>query len=117
MKVLNKYTLVFAFFFSGSAFSHGGIKLESSNPSSNAMLMESPQALSFSFSQELRLMKVTVKGQNAGEVDVGFRLSHDKEAEYTWALPKLKPDTYTVEWIAMGSDGHKMKESYSFMVH
>lgn len=117
MKFLNKYIFVFSFLFSGAALSHGGIELINKTPNDNAMLMESPGSLSFTFSQALHLMKVVVHGENTGEVDFAFKPSRDKQAEYSWTLPTLKPDTYTVEWIAMGSDGHKMKESYSFMVH
>jgi copper resistance protein C len=32
-------------------------------------------------------------------------------------LPMLTPDTYSVQWKAMGEDGHMMKGAYNFMQH
>ncbi len=105
------------FMFSAGAIAHGDVKLESSSPSDNAMLMNSPEQLTLTYSKPLRLMKVSITGNETGEVDFDFRPTAEKQAAYTWQLKDLKPDTYTVEWIAMGGDGHKMKASFSFMVH
>lgn len=117
MQLIYKISLALMLMFSAGATAHGDVKLESSSPSDNAMLMSAPEQLSLTYSNPLRLMKVSITGNETGEVDFAFRPTADKKAAYTWQLPALQPDTYTVEWIAMGADGHKMKATFSFMVH
>lgn len=106
----------FFLLFASVALAHGGIKV-TTTPSDNAMLMEAPSSLSLAYSEPLRLLKVSVSGKATGRIAVNFKPSGEKQSEYNVALPSLSADTYTVEWIAMSSDGHKMKESFSFMVH
>tara|TARA_B100002049_G_scaffold135863_1_gene100666 strand:+ start:366 stop:719 length:354 start_codon:yes stop_codon:yes gene_type:complete len=117
MQNILKIGLALMLMFSAGAIAHGDVMLESSSPSDNAMLMSAPEQLTLTYSKPLRLMKVSITGNEAGEVDFAFTPASGKQADYTWQLPVLKPDTYTVEWIAMGGDGHKMKATFSFMVH
>ncbi|AXR07147.1 copper resistance CopC family protein [Salinimonas sediminis] len=117
MKVIHKCLVISGLLFSSAAFSHGGVELTKTMPKDDAMLMSAPQTLELSFSAKLQLMKVTLSKKNGDEIDFGFTPSREAEADYSWELPELSPATYNVEWIAMGSDGHKMKDSYSFMVH
>jgi hypothetical protein len=39
------------------------------------------------------------------------------QANFAIALPALKPAKYTVSWMIMGDDGHKMKGEFGFMLH
>ena len=117
MKNILKVGLALILMFSAGAVAHGDVTLESSSPSDNAMLMSPPEQLTLAYSKPLRLMKVSITGNETGEVDFDFSPTSEKQADYTWQLPALQADTYAVEWIAMGSDGHKMKATFSFMVH
>lgn len=117
MQLIYKIVLILMVTFSAGAIAHGDVKLKSSSPSDNAMLMSAPETLTLTYSKPLRLMKVSIKGNKTGDVDFDFTPSPKKQAAYTWQLPLLKPDTYTVKWIAMGGDGHKMKAQLSFMLH
>jgi methionine-rich copper-binding protein CopC len=117
MKVIHKCLVISGLLFSNAAFAHGGIELTKTMPKDDAMLMSAPQTLELSFSAKLQLMKVTLSKKNGDEIDFGFKPSREAEADYSWELPKLPAATYYVEWIAMGNDGHKLKDSYSFMVH
>ena len=57
------------------------------------------------------------KGNETGDIDFDFTPTSEQQATYSWQLPALKADSYTVEWIAIGGDGHKVKSTFSFMVH
>ncbi|MCU7555397.1 copper resistance protein CopC [Alteromonas sp. ASW11-19] len=117
MQFIYKIGLALMLAFSTQALAHGDVKLESSSPSDNAMLMSAPEQLTLSYTKPLRLMKVSINGKKTGDVGFDFEPKAKKQATYSWQLPVLKPDSYTVEWIAMGGDGHKMKATVSFMVH
>ncbi len=117
MKTLIKSVAVLGLLFSSIAMAHEGIEIESSVPADNAMLMESPSELAVSFSKEVRLIKVVLKNQQGDGVDFDFTPPKEAAAHFSWSLPKLSPAHYQVELIILGADGHKMKESFSFMVH
>ena len=117
MQLIYKIGLILMLTFSAGAFAHGNVELESSSPSDNTMLMNAPESLTLTYSKPLRLMKVSLKGNETGDIDFDFTPTSEQQATYSWQLPALKADSYTVEWIAMGGDGHKMKSTFSFMVH
>jgi copper resistance protein C len=97
------------------ALGHAG--LSESVPAKNAMLMQSPEALSLTFTGEVTLAKVKLSLGDDQAVDFGFAPSADSAKEFSWALPTLKMGNYTVTWNALGHDGHKMSGKFQFMVH
>ncbi|MCC2605331.1 copper resistance CopC family protein [Planctobacterium marinum] len=117
MKTLIKFLTVISLAFSSTVFAHAGIKLESSLPANNAMLMEAPQELSLTFNKGVRLVKVSLKNKQGKKVKFGFKPSKQASQNYTWKLPKLSPENYVVDWVILGSDGHKMHGKFGFMVH
>lgn len=117
MKSIVVIAFMLAIVTASPVFAHGNTGLESSTPAKNAMLMSAPETLELKFSQPLRLIKVILTGEQSGQIDTGFTPSMDKQATFSQQLPNLGPDSYSVEWIAMAQDGHKLKGSFSFMVH
>ncbi|PKI14917.1 copper resistance CopC family protein [Colwellia sp. 12G3] len=115
MKKIIKLLIILSFTVSSLAFAHVGLNI--SIPKDNAMLMQSPESLVLTFTKEVRVVKVILKDSKDNEVDFGFKLNKDSAAEFSWALPKLIPSNYRVEWTIMGADGHKMKGKFGFMVH
>ncbi len=101
--------------FSSGLLAH--VKVSSSEPANQAMLMQTPKKLSLSFSQEVRVIKATLKTKQGKKVDFDFKPTKQAAAEFSWALPKLAPANYQVDLIFLGSDGHKMKERFDFMLH
>lgn len=91
--------------------------LTESVPAKNAMLMQSPETLSLSFAGEVKLTKVELSSGNNQVVDFGFTPSADSAKAFSWPLPALKMGNYTVTWVALGHDGHKMSGNFQFMVH
>jgi len=115
MKTIIKSLIFISILFVNTAYAHVG--LESSTPKNNAMLMASPKKLDLNFSGEVRLIKVVLKKNKGQKIDFGFKPQKQAQKSFSWALPKLSPANYEVEWTIMGKDGHLMKNKLGFMVH
>ncbi|MDM7860367.1 copper resistance protein CopC [Alteromonas sp. ASW11-36] len=115
MKYLVKFTPVLAFFFSSVLLAH--VQLQNSEPTNNAMLASSPERLSLTFGNDVRLLKVTFSDSKGEEVNFGFKPVKNSGDNFSWGLPQLATGNYVVEMIFFGEDGHKMKERINFMIH
>jgi hypothetical protein len=98
-----------------SASAH--ISLKQSTPAQEAMLMKSPEQLSLTFGGEVRLAKVIIKDEKNKSINFDFKPSSTPSTDFSWSLPSLVQGTYTVKWTALGGDGHKMTDTFRFMVH
>ncbi|PAJ71888.1 copper resistance protein CopC [Pseudoalteromonas sp. NBT06-2] len=115
MKFFNTAITLLSLALTFSASAH--VSLKQSTPKSDAMLMQSPEKLSLTFSGDVRLAKVTVKNAKNKAMDINFKPSATPNNNFSWSLPNLETGNYTVKWFALGGDGHKMSESFNFMVH
>ncbi|GHE92676.1 copper resistance CopC family protein [Thalassotalea profundi] len=115
MKKLIKFLTVISVVFSSAVFAH--VHLEKSVPADNAMLMNPPEELTLMFTKEVRVVKITLKNKQGKKVNFGFKPTKEASAEFTWKLPELAPANYIVDVTFLGKDGHKMKDSFGFMVH
>ena len=115
MKFFNIAAAVLALALSGSVSAHTSLKL--STPADGAMLMQSPEQLSLTFSGKVRLAKVQINDANNQAVNFNFKPSATPETDFSWALPKLDAGQYSVKWLVMGGDGHKMSGTFDFMLH
>ena len=103
--------------FAGQALAHAHLK--TSVPSDKSTVATSPASLALSFSEALNLkftgikligpQKAAIKTGDAALTDNGNGLS----VPVTATLPA---GTYTVEWHALSTDGHKTTGTYSFTV-
>ena len=116
MKFFNIATAVLGLALTFSASAH--ISLKQSTPESNAMLMQSPKQLTLTFSGEVRLAKVLVSDSENQRVDFSFKPSATPNKNFNWSLPNLSEGSYTVKWIALGGDGHKMSGTFNLsLIH
>tara|TARA_R110001583_G_scaffold11285_2_gene51360 strand:+ start:34809 stop:35162 length:354 start_codon:yes stop_codon:yes gene_type:complete len=106
-------TLGLALTFSASAH----ISLKQSTPIEQAMLMKSPEKLALTFSGKVRLVKLSISDKNNQDVNFDFKPSSTPSKNFNWPLPSLDQGNYTVKWMVLGGDGHKMSGKYSFMLH
>lgn len=115
MKLVSTFILGISLTLSSSVWAHVG--LSSSNPVKGAMLNESPSKLELTYSAPVRLVKVSL--QNAQNKSIALTLPGivKPQSHYSFALPVLAASSYTVSWMTMGKDGHKMKGKFNFMVH
>jgi methionine-rich copper-binding protein CopC len=101
---------------STEAFAHAHLK--SSVPADKSVV-EAPQELDLTFSEELNLKftGVTVIGPNKGAVKTGEAMLMDgKVGLMVPVSEKLGAGAYDVEWHALSADGHKTKGSFTFTV-
>jgi len=101
--------------FASNALAHAG--LEKSIPAANAMLDTAPSELILEFDKPLILMKLTLTDKMNGKaVNVNFAASSKTEKTHNLPLPKLANGHYSVNWAAMGKDGHNMNGEFEFMI-
>ncbi|MAY57624.1 MULTISPECIES: copper resistance CopC family protein [unclassified Pseudoalteromonas] len=115
MKFFNSAVAILGLVLTFSASAH--ISLKQSTPAQEAMLMKSPEQLSLTFGGEVRLAKVIIKDEKNKSINFDFKPSSTPSTDFNWSLPSLAHGTYTVKWTVLGGDGHKMSDSFSFMVH
>ena len=115
MKFFNSAVAILGLVLTFSASAH--ISLKQSIPAQEAMLMKSPEQLSLTFGGEVRLAKVIIKDEKNKSINFDFKPSATPSTDFNWSLPSLAQGTYTVKWTALGGDGHKMTDTFRFMVH
>lgn len=115
MQKIKLLLTVILFLMTSSVFAHADLK--TSVPKDGAMLMSSPKVLQLEFTKQVRLVKLTLENQSGAVIAIAFKPSTKASDTFSLALPMLPSSNYQVKWTAMGSDAHKMKGKFSFMVH
>ena len=95
--------------------------LVSSNPKSNAMLMESPKSISITFNEDL----IKISGKNVSKISLSNTIGNIKlgaitinKGTITAKLLKTLPvSKYKVTYRVISADGHPVSGSYNFWVH
>ena len=95
-------------------FAHA--KLTEASPANGAVANESPEALTLTFNEDVQLLKLTLTDTDNKTVATEFKPSSASQNSFIVALPELAKGAYTVNWTAMGDDGHKIEENYSFSI-
>ena len=88
-------------------------KILTSIPADNASYDTPLAAVELNFNKPSRLIKLSLKSQNK-KIPLSFKPSAKANTYFSIPLPKLKQGQYSLEWITLGSDGHKMKSKISF---
>lgn len=95
------------------ASAHTGLR--ASTPANQATVDTPPAEINLVFTGPVRLVKVELV--SAGEVvPTEFKPAAEAVAEYVIATPSVKSGNYTVNWAAIGADGHTVSNSFSFVV-
>jgi methionine-rich copper-binding protein CopC len=84
-------------------------------PKDGAMIVEAPENLNLTFTESVRLMRVTMK-MGETELDIGFSPVAAASDQFAIALPMLENASYTVNWVVMGADSHLVDGNLSFTV-
>ncbi|MBL4573488.1 MAG: copper resistance protein CopC [Gammaproteobacteria bacterium] len=90
------------------------VALVSSMPENGSIVNVAPGSIMLEFTEEVRLLKATVSVKGDEAMDIGFKPVAKAEKHFMVALPSLIQGDYLVNWTVMGSDGHRMEESFSF---
>lgn len=115
---MNKFKLLMisvALVSSVNALAHGMMTM--TVPKDGAMLMEQAEKVELHFKQPMRVMSLKVIASNGVPIPLKLDRKAPAKQHFQLTLPNIKPDTYRVEWKALGEDGHVMKGDFSFMQH
>lgn len=100
--------------FSNYLMAHSALK--STSPSNDEMLNKSPENISLTFLNPVKLIKFELISPEQKKVDTDFKASMADRMEYSINPGELSNGLYTVLWAFMGPDGHKMKGEFQFKV-
>ena len=104
--------LVFAF---GATGVSAHTALKESIPAADATVAAAPSKINLVFNGPVRLVKVELMASGQA-VPTGFKPSAEAVASFEIATPDVKTGSYTVNWAAIGADGHTVSNSFSFEV-
>ncbi|MCY4263689.1 MAG: copper resistance protein CopC [Gammaproteobacteria bacterium] len=97
----------------GISSAHNALK--ESTPADESTVETPPAEISLVFNGPVRLVKVEllVSGE---QISTEFRPSAEPQDQFVIATPDLQAGNYTVNWAAIGEDGHTVSNSFGFMV-
>ena len=89
--------------------------LKESTPGDGVTLSTIPSNLDLVFNADVRLIKLELMGVGH-EMATNFEPSSEVASIYKIQTPGMHPGEFTVNWAAIGSDGHTVTNSFSFVV-
>ena len=89
--------------------------LKASTPGNGVTLETIPTDLDLVFNAEVRLIKLELMGVGH-EMSTNFEPSSEVASTYKIQTPGMHPGEFTVNWAAIGADGHTVTNSFSFVV-
>lgn len=120
-KLQNKYSMLKRFVVSAAilastttAFAH--VHLISASPAVNASTSVAPKNLTLNFGSDVMLMNIKVVDSQQKNVPLNYEINHSMKKSFDVPVANLDKGKYTVNWTAMGNDGHNMNGSYSFTI-
>lgn len=112
MKILKLLLLISALLINTTAYAHTGLK--SSIPEDKAVLKQAPDTVTLEFHSAVHLLKLQLVNDKDEELKLDFQPKSEAAARFSQPLPGLKAGNYTVKWISMGKDTHKISGEFSF---
>lgn len=97
----------------GKVLAHG--ELSSSVPGHEAVVT-SPEQLVLNFSDDVRLLRLTLVHGASHNMDFGFSPTTAAQRTFSHDLPALMLGTHTVNWTIIGTDGHTVSGTFNFVV-
>ena len=89
--------------------------LKESTPGDGVTLSTIPSNLDLVFNADVRLIKLGLRG-GGHERATNFGPSSEVASIYQIETPGMHPGEFTVNWAAIGADGHTVTNSFSFVV-
>ncbi|MBW8780056.1 MAG: copper resistance protein CopC [Burkholderiales bacterium] len=93
--------------------------LKASSPPAGATVEASPKDIALTFNEKVEEAFSAIALKDAGGKDVAAPKAHVDQADPTTlhlAAPPLASGVYTVQWVAVGHDGHRRTGDFKFTV-
>ncbi|WP_419903337.1 copper resistance CopC family protein [Kiloniella sp.] len=116
--MFNKTLIIVTFLIAAAVptLSFGHAKVLKTSPANEAVLQTSPEKITLTFPEALKVTSFKLENENGDEVSVegGKSLTPTKEINAT--PPELHKGTYNVKWRGLSSDGHPIKGHFNFTI-
>ena len=112
--ILRAMALLALFAISSGVSAHTALK--ESTPAADATVTAAPSKISLVFNGPVRLVKMELMASGQA-VPTKFKPSADAVASFDIETPAVAAGSYTVNWAAIGADGHTVSNSFSFVVN
>lgn len=116
MKIVKLLALVLVMggsvFTSNALFAHTA--LTEAMPADGSVINEAPDNVTLRFTEEVRLLQLSVTDSASHEVETGFTPTANAQNAFSIMLPTLAADIYTVEWTVLGNDSHRVEGAFTF---
>ena len=89
--------------------------LRETTPDNGAVVKVAPTEINLSFSGDVKLIRLELMGVGH-EMPTSFEPNVTAQASFTFATPGMHPGKFTVNWAAIGADGHTLTDSFEFEV-
>lgn len=94
---------------------HAHTALKESTPGDETTVKAPPAHLDLVFNGPVRLIRLELMGVGH-EMPTNFEAKSEAVATYRIETPGMHPGEFTVNWAAIGADGHTVTNSFSFVV-
>jgi copper resistance protein C len=91
-------------------------ELTASTPANGAVINQAPKTLDLTFGEPVQLLKLAITDSSKSVVATTFTPTAATQVVFSVSLPLLKAGTYNVSWTALGDDGHRIENSFTFTV-
>lgn len=98
-----------------SLSAHAHTALEQSTPGAGAVVTAAPGHINLTFNSPVKLVKLELMGAGH-EMPTKFESNAEPKAAFMIETPGMHPGAFTVNWAAIGADGHTVTNSYGFTV-
>ena len=113
LQKLTKAVITTALLLGISAQAWAHTALSSSNPAEGTSLEAAPKTIEMSFTEDVKLLRVELS-QGKNEIDIDFKPVTTAAASFSVQLPELSNGTYSVSWVVLGADSHRVDDVFSF---
>ncbi len=104
---------MFAVYATG-AVAHSAI--DETTPANEAVLAEAPSEVVMNFLHDIRLTRVSMTHADRASVDLDLSAHKGMEIDFILPMQAMGSGTYVIDWRGLGTDGHAMTGSFSFVV-
>jgi len=108
------FTGLFSFLLATSAIAHSPLK--NTTPTDGSIILELPQSLLLNFKDSMRMTRMTLTYADRDVIEIDLIKYKTFISDYSIPLKSMGKGIYVVEWRGLGSDGHAMNGSFSFLV-
>ena len=97
---------------STNVFAHG--VMHETVPANGSSMSGPTDRVELTFKNPTKLISIKLLDSEENSVPVDFERSTEAGTHFESMFQALQPGSYTVQWKAMGEDGHMMKGDFGF---